>query len=125
MTDAQSVKCHGIIHTATAAAAAIGGGLAQIPYSDAVPIMGAQITMIISLGAVFGIPVSKMAAKAIVEGFAAAASGRLATQWLGWIPIAGNILNASTAAAITEGIGWQAAKQFDKEAQQKVKPSSL
>ena len=121
MTDSQSVKCHGIIHAATAAAAAVGGGLAQIPGSDALPIMGAQVAMIISLGAVFGIPVSKAAAKAIVEGFAGAASGRLATQWLlGWIPVAGNALNVATAVAITEWIGWQAAKQFDKEAQQKV-----
>ncbi len=120
MTDSQNAKCHGIIHTASAAAAGIGGGLAQIPYSDAIPIMGVQITMIISLGAVFDIPVSEMAAKAIIGSFAAAASGRLATQWLGWIPIAGNILNASTAATITEAIGWKAAEKFDREAQQRI-----
>ena len=121
MTDSQRAKCHGIIHSASTAAAAVGGGLAQIPYSDALPIMGIQITMIISLGAVFDIPVSKTAAKSIIESFAAAAGGRLATQWLGWLPIAGNILNATTAAAITEGIGWKAAEHFDKEAQKKIK----
>ena len=78
--------------------------------------------MIISLGAVFGIPVSKAAAEAIINGFAGAAGGRFATQWLlGWIPVAGNVLNAATAAAITEGFGWRAANMFDKEAQQKIK----
>ena len=39
---------------ASAAAAAVGGGLAQLPGSDAIPITAAQVTMIISLGSVFG-----------------------------------------------------------------------
>ena len=32
---------------------------------------------------------------------------------LGWIPVAGNILNATTAAGITEALGWAVAKDFD------------
>ena len=126
MTDSQRAKCHGIIHSASTAAAAVGGGLAQIPYSDALPIMGIQITMIISLGAVFDIPVSKAMAKAICRGFAAALGGKyIAAQVLGVIPFFGNTIKAGIAASITEKIGWKAAKQFDKEAQQKVIPSSL
>ena len=54
MTDEQNSKCHVIIHGATVAASAIAAGLAQIPGSDAIPITGIQITMIISLGGVFG-----------------------------------------------------------------------
>ncbi|MBQ7215192.1 MAG: hypothetical protein IJS39_04330 [Synergistaceae bacterium] len=121
MTDSQRAKCHGIIHTASAAAAAAGGGMAQLPGSDAIPITAAQITMIISLGAVFDIPVSKAAAKSILYGFVGAASGRLVSQMLvGWIPGLGNAINATTAASITEGLGWKVADKFDREARQKI-----
>ncbi len=82
--------------------------------------------MIISLGAVFGIPISKAAAKGIINGLIGAAGGRLISQILvGWIPGFGNAINAATAASITEGLGWAAAEKFDREAQQKNKPSSL
>ena len=121
MTDSQRSKCHGIIHTASVAAAAAGGGMAQLPGSDAVPITLAQITMIISLGAVFDIPVSKSAAQALRKGLGGAAVGRLASQvLLGWIPGWGNALNASTAAAITEKLGWKAAEKFDRESRQRI-----
>ena len=121
MTDSQRAKCHGIILTASAAAAAAGGGMAQLPGSDAIPITAAQITMIISLGAVFDIPVSKAAAKSILYGFVGAASGRLVSQMLvGWIPGLGNAINATTAASITEGLGWKVADKFDREARQKI-----
>ncbi len=121
MTDSQRSKCHGIIHTASVAAAAAGGGMAQLPGSDAIPITAAQITMIISLGEVFGIPVSKSAAQAIKKGLGGAAVGRLASQFLvGWIPGWGNAVNASTAAAITEKLGWKAAEKFDREARQRI-----
>ena len=121
MTDSQRSKCHGIIHTASTAAAAAGGGMAQLPCSDAVPITLAQITMIISLGAVFDIPVSKSAAQALRKGLGGAAVGRLASQvLLGWIPGWGNALNASTAAAITEKLGWKAAEKFDRESRQRI-----
>ena len=121
MTDSQRAKCHGIIHTASAAAAAAGGGMAQLPGSDAIPITAAQITMIISLGAVFDMPVSKAAAKSILYGFVGAAGGRLVSQMLvGWIPGLGNAINATTAASITEGLGWKVADKFDREARQKI-----
>ena len=126
MTDSQRIKCHGIIHAAAGAAGAAGAGLAQIPVADAVPITAAQITMVISLGAVFDIPVSEAMAKAMCRGFAAALGGRfIAAQVLGVIPFFGNAIKAGIAASITEKICWKAAEQFDKEAQQKVIPSSL
>ena len=34
MTSRETGLCNGIIHSASAAAAAIGGGLAQVPASD-------------------------------------------------------------------------------------------
>ncbi|MBQ2616327.1 MAG: hypothetical protein IJG36_01370 [Synergistaceae bacterium] len=121
MTDSQRAKCHGIIHTASAACAAVGGGMAQLPGSDTIPITAAQVTMVISLGGVFDIPVSKSAAKAIIAGLAGASFGRLASQFLvGWIPGFGNAINASTAAGITETLGWKVAEKFDKEARQRI-----
>ncbi|MBR1601999.1 MAG: hypothetical protein IJ667_00990 [Synergistaceae bacterium] len=116
MTDSQRSKCHAIIHTATAACAAVGGGMAQLPGSDTVPITAAQVTMIISLGAVFGRKLSKSAATGILKGLGGAAVGRLVSQIaFGWIPGLGNAINAATAVAITEKIGWAAANKFDNE----------
>ncbi len=121
MTDSQRAKCHAIIHTATAAAAAVAGGLAQIPGSDTIPITGAQITMIISLGTVFDISVTEATAKALIAGLGAAAGGRLVSQFLvGWIPGLGNAINASTAVAITETLGWKAADYFEEEAKKQI-----
>jgi uncharacterized protein (DUF697 family) len=39
--------------------------------------------------------------------------GRAASEFLvGWIPVAGNAINATTAAAITEFLGWVIANEF-------------
>ncbi len=117
MTDSQRTQCHAIIHTATAACAAVGGGMAQLPMADAVPITAAQVTMVISLGKVFDKALSESAAKAIMAGVSGAAIGRLVSQTLvGWIPVIGNAINAATAASITEFLGWKVAEKFDSEA---------
>lgn len=113
MNERESYLCAGIIHTASAAAAAVGGGLAQIPASDNTIITPIQLTMAVSLGKVFGITLDESAAKAAVAGAAAATVGRAASQVLiGWLPGVGNIVNAATAASITETIGWIMAKEF-------------
>ena len=115
MTKDEKSKCHAIIHAASAAAAAIGGGLAQLPGSDTVPITAIQVGMVISLGAVFGQNIPKTTAKSIVGGAVASMGGRTISQFLvGWLPVAGNLINATTAAGITEGLGWIAAEQFAK-----------
>ena len=49
---------------------------------------------------------------------AAGQVGRTASQILiGWLPGVGNVINAVTAASLTETIGWIMAKEFEKEAQ--------
>ncbi|WP_207749341.1 MULTISPECIES: hypothetical protein [unclassified Ruminococcus] len=69
--------------------------------------------MAVSLGKVFGITLDQSAAKAAVASAAAATVGRTASQVLvGWIPGVGNIINATTAATITEAIGWIMANEF-------------
>ena len=113
MTDTQKAKCHAIIHSASASAAAVGAGLAQIPCSDNAVITPIQLTMTISLGRVFGLELTESAARAAVASVAAATVGRTVSQILiGWIPIAGNLVNAGTAATVTEAIGWLLAEEF-------------
>ena len=113
MNDTQRKKCHGIIHTASLAAAAAASGLAQLPGTDNAVIAPIQVTMIISLGGVFGKRLNKSAATAALATGAATAGGRAVSQvLLGWIPVFGNALNASTAAGITEVIGWAIASDF-------------
>lgn len=108
--------CNAIIHSASVAAAAVGGGLAQIPTSDNVIITPIQLTMAVSLGKVFGITLDQSAAKAALASASAATVGRAASQVLiGWIPGAGNIINATTAITATEAIGWIMAKEFESQ----------
>ena len=112
----QRNKCHAIIHTASASAGVIGAGLAQVPCSDNVLITPVQLTMTIALGRVFGIELTESTAKASLASVAAATVGRSLSQVLiGWIPIAGNIINACTATSITETIGWILAEDFAKQ----------
>lgn len=116
MTSRETGLCSGIIHSASAAAAAVGGGLAQVPTSDNLIITPIQLIMAISLGEVFGITLDQSAAKAAVASATAMTVGRAASQILiGWIPGAGNIINATTAATITETIGWIMAKEFESQ----------
>ena len=49
MTEKQKKDCKKIINVASASSAAVGGGLAQIPGSDSVPLATIQLTMTISL----------------------------------------------------------------------------
>ena len=113
LTQEQEIICHGIIHSSAAAAAGIGAGLAQIPLSDTALITPIQIAMIISLGQVIGVRADESIAKGIITGAGAAFIGRGAVQFLvGWIPMIGNGINATTAGAITESIGWIAVNHF-------------
>ena len=116
MTNREMGLCNGIIHSASAAAAAVGGGLAQVPTSDNLLITPIQLGMAVSLGKVFGITLDQSAAKAAVAGAVATTVGRAASQVLiGWIPGVGNVINATTAATVTEAIGWIMAKEFETQ----------
>ena len=116
MTDEQFKKCHIAIHTAAAAAAAAGA--TPIPVADAIPISAAQITMVISLGKIFGIKVTESAASAAIKAAAATFVGRTVVKF---IPVAGWIISGAVAGAITEGIGWMTALDFSKQAEKDKK----
>ena len=116
MTEEEKSKCHGIIHSAAIAAGGIGAGLAQLPMADTVPITAIQIGMIVSLGTVFDRDITETVAQSILSGAVASIGGRAISQVLmGWLPGLGNIINAGTAAAITEAVGWYVAKTFTEE----------
>lgn len=115
MDSIKKKKCRAIIHAASASAATIGGGLANIPGSDAPALLALQTTMIISLGKVFGRSVMDSMAKSMIADFLGCTVGKTVANILtGWLPGIGNAVNAATAASITETIGWAAAKEFDK-----------
>ncbi|WP_322175966.1 hypothetical protein [Acutalibacter caecimuris] len=106
----EQAKCHAIIHIASAAAGVVGGGLAQIPASDSIVITPIQLAMVLSLGKVFDLELSESAGMASLPSASGAAVGRGISQVLvGWIPGIGNIVNAGTAASLTEAIDgfWQ------------------
>lgn len=117
MNDSQENKCHAIIHAAAATCAGIGAGMAQIPGSDSLFIVPVQIGMIVSLGAVFGIELTESTAKASLASATGSMVGRGISQVLvGWIPGWGNAMNATTAFAVTESIGWAIANEFASKA---------
>jgi uncharacterized protein (DUF697 family) len=96
-------KIHGVIHTAAAAAAAVGAGMAQLPGSDMPVIAGIQAAMIVGIAAVHGTTILQTAAAEYLLTFSASVGGRALSQVLvGWIPGIGNAINASTAASLTE-----------------------
>jgi len=110
---AKAEKIHAIIHGAAAAAAAIGGGLAQTPGSDTVLITPIQAAMVAAIGVEHGTPISKSAAAELILPFSAATLGRGISQFaVGWLPGVGNAVNAATAAGLTEAIGWAADAYF-------------
>ena len=115
-------KCHAIIHGAAVTTGGIGAGLAQIPLADSIPITAAQVAMIVAIAKVYDIDLAEGAAKGLLGGFSASVVGRnVAGVLIGWIPGIGNALKASTAAALTEAIGWAAVHHFENlEAEKRV-----
>ena len=104
-----------IIHAFSALAAGVGGGLAQLPCSDAAVLVPLQATMIGTLAAGRGIDLDLTAAAQLVLSFGATMAGRTGSQLLlGWLPGAGNLLNAATAAGLTEAVGWAAVAWFER-----------
>ncbi len=111
----KKTACHGIIHTAAVACGGVGAGLAQLPGTDNAIIVPIQAGMIVGLALVFGKVVGKETAIVAMGTQATTVIGRGLSQVLvGWIPVLGNAINASTATAVTEALGWAVANLFSK-----------
>ena len=105
-------KANAIVATAAAAAAATGA--IPIPFTDAAVLVPKQIGMIASITAVFGIPIEKATLTALLS----ATIGTVGTTVMGktvvsgllkMIPgvgsVAGGVISASVAAALTAALG--------------------
>ena len=105
-------KANAIVATAAAAAAATGA--IPIPFTDAAVLVPEQIGMIASITAVFGIPIEK----ATITALLSATIGTVGTTVMGktvvsslfkMIPgvgsVAGGVISASVAAALTAALG--------------------
>ena len=116
MNKSQRKKAHLIIHSASTAAGGVGVGMAQLPFPDATVLLPIQTAMVIALGKVFDIKLEEGAAKALATQFLAQKAGQMTARFLvGKLPLAGNIINGSTAAAITESYGWMIARHFSEQ----------
>ena len=116
MTESEKSKCHKIIHTAAVSGAAVAAGMAQLPGLDVPVLVGIEVTMTISLGAVFGISITESTAKSIVLAATATFAGRgIAQALVGWIPGFGNVINAATATTLIETMGWGIANDFNNQ----------
>ena len=117
MTIEQENQCEMIIHAAAASCAAIG--VSPIPGSDAPLLIAAQVTMLVALSRVFDISLSKSVAESMAKTAFASNIGKVAAgQFAKMIPFFGSVNNAGVAFSITEMIGWDAAREFAKQAQQ-------
>ncbi len=125
MSEEQLSSARSAINKASLAAAGVGAGLAQIPGSDAPIIVGLQIAMIQSIGKTFNRKVSKTSAESIIGTGLATLAGRGLSQVLvGWIPLGGNVINAGTAALITQMLGWYISSSFAKDYYKELKDNS-
>jgi len=106
-------KCSMIIHFAAVLSGTAGA--IPIPIADSIPIGAIQISMVISLGKVFDLAISKSLAKSIVGLVLAPQVGRfIFANALKLVPGAGSIAGAATAVGITEALGWMIAYDFYK-----------
>ncbi|GHR94667.1 hypothetical protein VN0682_10530 [Helicobacter pylori] len=111
-------NCKTIIHVASGAA-----GLIPIPFSDALAIVPIQAGMIYKMNDAFGMDLDKSVGASLVVGLlsvtAVAQVGRtLVNGFLKFIPVvgsvAGAVISGTTAAIITEGIGFAYLKVLEK-----------
>ncbi len=105
-----------LIHAFGAVAGGVGFGLAQLPGSDAPVLVALQTAMIFALADRAGVSLTRAAAAELALTMGATMIGRGVSQFLvGWWPGFGNAVNALTALAVTECVGWLALRWFDQD----------
>ena len=111
-------KCAAIIHSSSAAAAAVGAGLAQIPVADSTILVPIQTAMITAIGKIYGLQLTETMCESLSATQLSSMAGKaLAKTLVSWIPGIGNAINGAVAASITEGLGWLVVDSFEKQKQ--------
>jgi uncharacterized protein (DUF697 family) len=117
MTQWQIRKCRRIIHSTALIGALVASGLAQIPASDNAILVPLEIIMVIRLGSVLQVRLRHSYRTSLILTTAATMIGRGVSEFLvGWIPVLGNLLDALTAFAVIEILGWVVAREFKNQA---------
>ncbi len=103
--DSKSREARKVVHRAAASAAGIAA--TPIPFADAPFLVGIQAGMMAKVAKVYDVKLSTANAAKALAGIAATSAGRsLVGALLKVVPGAGNVINASVAAAITSGLGY-------------------
>jgi len=108
-------RCKGLIQSVAANSAVVGFGPTQTPLAENPSIGPLQVEMAVSLGRAFGIELTSAAAKRLVMACSIGYLCQKAAQLVaGWIPIEAkdNIARATTAAALTQEVGWSLVYHF-------------
>jgi uncharacterized protein (DUF697 family) len=109
-------KVHDIIHAASVASAGVDGGLAQAPEAESTAIVPIQTNMILEIASAHGKEITDAAAVELLSTLTATVRNRQVhfnrQAMAGWLPGIDNTNNDSTAAALTEAIGWAANSHF-------------
>ncbi len=98
----KSAKVDTIINTSTGLATA--AAVIPIPVADGVAISGIQVSMIISLGTVYGKPINKHIAKGLLGAYFASNVGLWLASLIKFIPGAGTILGQLLQMPIAGGM---------------------
>lgn len=115
---AKRTKAKGIIAAGTSAAVAIG--VTPIPVADSAMLVPAQVAMIASLAALYGL--QKATVKEAALPFVARVVGMFtAASLLKLIPALGSTINAGVAAALTGAMGLYVQSSFEQVAIARVK----
>ena len=113
-----SQNIHGIIYAATAASAEVGEEASHVIEPDLVAITPIQTNMILAIASEYGVEISHAAAADLLHTLTETVRSRqviTGRQTLsGWLPGIEDDENGSTAAALTEAIGWAASSYFEK-----------
>jgi uncharacterized protein (DUF697 family) len=106
-TDASDSRIQGIIHATAVLAALADGGLAQIPgVGSAVVVPTIQAGMVGFIGKHYGCHMDASTAIAVLTWLGSdRAKQALFKEFVGYIPIAGNLFKAGLTWSMTEGIG--------------------
>ena len=104
---------HRVIHAAALHSAGVGACLAHMPGWDAPVLAGIQAKLVVAIGEHYGVAVQLAEADELVARFRDAMPCRVVVPLvMGRVPVVGNVVNASTAAAFTRDVGWAAVGHF-------------